>query len=113
MNSNHGNLSYIGFSDSCVFVDVYVQPLAKREQIVGVHDQRLKIHLKTPPIDGKANKELRHFLASIFKTSKSRIYILAGKKSKLKKLLVQHPPPDTVKKTLEPFLFSLNIINGK
>ena len=42
--------------------EVRVQPRAKRTTILGVLDGRLKIALASPPVDGRANEELREFL---------------------------------------------------
>jgi uncharacterized protein (TIGR00251 family) len=36
------------------------------------------VHLKSPPVDGKANKELIELLAKKFSVTKSQITILIG-----------------------------------
>ncbi|MGC1392932.1 MAG: DUF167 domain-containing protein [Coleofasciculaceae cyanobacterium] len=38
----------------------------------------MTIHLKSPPVDGKANKELIELLAKKFDVSKSQIRIKSG-----------------------------------
>ena len=63
---------------------VQIQPKSSRNEIVGIHDGRLKIKIKAPPVDGKANESLIEFLAKTFKISKSNIEILKGHTSKLK-----------------------------
>ena len=45
-----------------------------------------KIHLKSPPIKGKANEELVEFLSKKFKTKKSNISILRGHTSNIKEI---------------------------
>ena len=43
-----------------------VIPRAKRNQVIGfMPDGRLKIKIKSPPVDGKANESLRKYLAEI------------------------------------------------
>lgn len=47
-------------------------------------DGTLKVHLKAPPVDGKANEELIKFLSKEWKIPKSKILILKGLMSKNK-----------------------------
>ena len=101
MSKKHRTVPYIGHSDSGVIVDVYVQPLAKREQIVGIHDQKVKIHLKTPPIGGKANKTLLIFFARMMETPKSNISIIKGTHSRNKRILIKNISLANVCKVLE------------
>ena len=69
-----------------VLLEVYVQPGAKKTAISGKHDDRLKIRLKSSPIDGKANQELVAFMAQFLKLRKQDIQIVRGKKSRFKLL---------------------------
>jgi len=71
-------------SEDYVNIQVQIQPRFSKDQIVGLHDGRLKITISAPPIDGKANESLIEFLAKTFKVSKSNIDILKGHTSKLK-----------------------------
>ncbi len=65
---------------------IYAQPGAKKTTIDGFFGERLKIKIGTPPVDGKANKELIRFLAEEFSLSKSRVLLLKGDKSRLKEI---------------------------
>ena len=67
---------------------VYLQPGAKKSEIVGLHDGNIKIKVKAPPIDGKANAALIDFLSEFFDVSKSSIKIISGDKSRLKKVAI-------------------------
>jgi len=69
-----------------VFLEIYVQPGAKKTAISGKHDGRLKIRLKSSPIDGKANQELVAFMAQFLKLRKRDIQIVWGEKSRFKLL---------------------------
>ncbi|ELS30442.1 MULTISPECIES: DUF167 domain-containing protein [Pseudanabaena] len=57
---------------------VKVKPNSKKQAIVEQIDGSLLVHLKSPPIDGKANQELVELLAKEFGVSKSKITIQSG-----------------------------------
>ena len=63
-----------------------VIPNASRSEIVGWHGDALKIRLAAPPVDGKANRELIHYLAKNLDIAKSEIKIVSGHMNKRKKL---------------------------
>lgn len=65
-----------------------VQPGARKTAIVGEHDQRLKITLHAPPVEGKANEELLRFLAKQLTLRRSCLRLLAGAASKEKTVLI-------------------------
>jgi len=44
----------------------------------GLHEHRLKIRLKAPPVDGEANKYLIQYLSKEFKLPKKTISISKG-----------------------------------
>ncbi|VEH65645.1 Uncharacterised ACR, YggU family COG1872 [Rodentibacter pneumotropicus] len=37
---------------------IFLQPKASRDQIVGIHNEELKITITAPPIEGQANAHL-------------------------------------------------------
>ncbi len=63
---------------------VKVKPNSKRQTIEESEDGTLIVHLKSPPVDGKANKELIDLLAKKFNVPKSKIIIKSGLSSKTK-----------------------------
>jgi hypothetical protein len=63
---------------------VKVKPNSKKQTIEELADGSLTVHLKSPPIDGKANKELVKLLAEKFNIPKSQIRIKSGLSSKNK-----------------------------
>ncbi|MDP1574093.1 MAG: DUF167 domain-containing protein [Coxiellaceae bacterium] len=67
---------------------VYLQPDAKKSEIVGLHDGNIKIKVKSPPVDGKANAALINFISEFFDAPKSSITIISGDKSRLKKVAI-------------------------
>ncbi|MFB8788981.1 MAG: DUF167 domain-containing protein [Potamolinea sp.] len=63
---------------------VKVKPNSKQQNIEESADGILTVHLKSPPVDGKANKELIDLLSKKFNVSKSQIRIKTGLSSKTK-----------------------------
>lgn len=63
---------------------VKVKPNSKQQKIEELPDGSLTVHLKSPPVDGKANEELIKLLAEKFKVPKSRITIKSGVASRSK-----------------------------
>ena len=63
---------------------VKVKPNSKQQKIEEAADGSLTIHLKSPPVDGKANEELIKLLAERFNVPKSSISIKSGLSSKTK-----------------------------
>ena len=63
---------------------VKVKPNAKQQKIEELADGSLNAHLKSPPLDGKANEELIKLLAKNFDVPKSSIRIKSGATSRQK-----------------------------
>jgi len=63
---------------------IKVKPNSKQQKITEEGDGSLTIHLKSPPVDGKANEELIKLLAKKFDVPKSSITIKLGLSSRQK-----------------------------
>lgn len=72
---------------------VKIQPNAKKSEIVGYEGDALKIRIKAPPVEGKANEELIRFLSKKWKVPKSEIRIMHGQHSKTKMIDVPASVP--------------------
>lgn len=70
---------------------VQIQPKSSKDEVVGVLGDNLKIKITAPPVDGKANAYLCHFISKIFDVPKSQVSILKGKTNKIKTLLIKQP----------------------
>ena len=66
-----------------------VQPRAKRTEVVGWHDDAIKIRLRAPPVDGAANDELVRFLAKQTGVPRSAITIVSGRTSRKKRISLE------------------------
>ncbi len=85
-----------------VLLKVHVQPKAKRDEIAGRYGEALKIRLKAPPVEGKANEALRKFLAKLLKISKSSVKIVAGETAREKKIYLKGVCLKEVQEKLDP-----------
>lgn len=67
---------------------VRVQPGAKKNEISGEYQNSLKIKLKAPAAQNKANKELKEFLAEKLEIKPREILLETGQKSRNKLVLI-------------------------
>ena len=65
-------------------IEVKVKPNSKQQKIEKVGLNNYLIHLKSSPVDGKANAELIQLLAKQFGVSKSQVVIKLGLSSRQK-----------------------------
>lgn len=79
----------------CTF-QVRVLPRSRRDEVVGLHGDALKIRLTAPPVRGKANRALREFLADQLGVSPSDVEILTGHTSRRKRVRVTGISADAV-----------------
>jgi uncharacterized protein len=70
---------------------IRVQPRAPRDALGEVQGDALRVRIKAPPVEGKANLALRRFLAEVFGVPQSRVELLAGDQSRGKRLLIRAP----------------------
>ena len=70
-----------------IFLYIKVQPNSSKNKISGLYGEMLKINIKSPAVEGAANKELVKFISKQFKIPKSDIEI-KGETSKRKVLVL-------------------------
>lgn len=75
-------------ADQGLILSVYVQPGASKNQIIGPHNGALKIKIKSPPVDGKANEALLDYLKELTGLAKKNINLVSGEKSRQKKVWI-------------------------
>lgn len=81
-------------------IDILVAPKAARFQFVGIHDDRLKVRIDAPPLEGKANKVLIRALGRTLRTPKGDLLLVRGASGRRKTILVVGAELDAVKTTL-------------
>lgn len=82
---------------NALILNCRIQPGAKEDAFASTSENLLRIRIKAPPVDGKANAKLLEFLSRQFKTPKSAIEILSGHNSRNKRVRIASPnrlPPE-------------------
>jgi uncharacterized protein len=74
----------------------HCQPGAKKTELCGEHDGRLKIRLSAPPLEGKANDALILWLSKTLKVKQSSVVLIAGDLSRLKRVIVTGISPESI-----------------
>ena len=67
---------------------VHVQPRASRNEVSGVVEGAMKIRLRAPALENRANEALCEFLAGLLKRPKSAVRILSGEHSRTKRVAI-------------------------
>ena len=69
---------------------LHIQPGAKKSEVVGLHGDALKVRIASPPVDGKANEELRVLVAEHLGVRRAQVVIKSGAGGRLKRVQI-HP----------------------
>src|SRR3981189_529252 len=72
--------------DGAVVFSVRVQPRASKDEVAGEMGGALKVRLRAPAVEDRANEALVEFLAELLKTSRSAVSILSGERSRVKRI---------------------------
>ncbi len=76
-----------------VTLAVRAQPGAKKTAIAGIYGEgasaQLKIAVQAPPVEGRANEALIHFLAETFGVPKRSVDLVGGELSRSKVFVVK------------------------
>ena len=76
---------------------VRVQPRASCDEFAGEFQNALKIRLTAPPVDDRANEALRKFLASRLNVPMTAVRIVAGERSRTKRVEISGVSPETIR----------------
>lgn len=91
MAPRRGSAGWYRWEGDDLLLSLRVQPRAKRDEFAGVLDDHLRVRVTAPPLDGKANEQLRRFLAKTFGVPRSRVELVAGRQGRLKRLRIRAP----------------------
>ena len=59
-----------------LILNLSVQPKSGKDAFKGLHDNRLKVRITAPPVEGKANAHLVRFLAESFGVPQSNAILV-------------------------------------
>ena len=79
---------------------VKIHPRARKDAITGELEDALKLSLKAPPVEGRANEACIEFLANLLKVPRSSVTIASGQSSARKVIRVRGVSADEVQKRL-------------
>jgi uncharacterized protein (TIGR00251 family) len=85
-------------ADGSVTLTIHAQPGSKRTEVAGLHGGALRVRVASPAVEGKANGELRRFLAEAFGVPLRNVALARGETSRRKTLRIAAPTqrPDRV-----------------
>ncbi|MEQ1621743.1 MAG: DUF167 family protein [Methylococcales bacterium] len=84
-------MNWYSFDKGILILNLHVQPKASKDEWVGLHGDRLKLRIKAPPVDGKANQHVLKFIAGEFSVSPSACKLLSGETGREKRVAVTAP----------------------
>lgn len=70
---------------------LHVQPGAARDEIAGMHGERIKVRITAPPVEGRANRHLVEFLAAQFGVPRKQVSLVRGETGRLKTVHIESP----------------------
>lgn len=85
-------------------IDLYVQPGAAREGLAGIYDGSLKLRLRAPAQDGKANRAVLDFFSELLDLPKQRVAMTSGQGSRRKTVLISGITPTEVAQSLSSII---------
>jgi len=90
------------------YVTVRVQPRAKKPGIEECSPGEFRIRVKSPPLEGRANREVIEILSSWFSLPSSCLKLVRGHKSRIKLIAIEQD-----KKELQQSTIKNNFKEGK
>ena len=81
-------------------IRVHVIPNAKMDKVVGKHGDAIKIKLRAPAIEGKANAALRRFMAEKLGIPQRAIVLERGERSRDKVIRIDQLSDEDIRRRL-------------
>ena len=72
-------------------LELWVQPGARSSGFAGRHGDALKLRVAAPPVDGRANRAVLDYLATLFAVPPSRVLLEQGAAGRGKRVRVIAP----------------------
>jgi len=84
-------MSFYEWQNQDLLIRLKVQPRSSQNGFAEVMEDRIKLRLTTPPVDGKANAHLIKYLSRLFKVPKGQVLILSGETGRDKRVKIVAP----------------------
>ena len=81
-------MNWITATKTGVMLSVHACPRAAHDQVQGLYGDAVKIRLRAPPVEGKANDALIAFLSRILDMPARDLIIVAGHSSRRKRVAI-------------------------
>ena len=94
-------LSCVRYSGEFLFLDIKAVPGSSRSALGEIKEGRLKVRIAAAPEDGKANEELRSFIAKALGLPKRDLILESGERSRLKTLRLPMKAIEKLEKFIE------------
>lgn len=85
------NPCWISAHGQHLLIQLHIRSGAKQTRAEGVFDDRLKLFVAAPPIEGRANLAIVLAIAEALGMPKTRVRLVSGLKSKRKTVLLEQP----------------------
>jgi len=92
-------MSWIEHHPDGSLVTVWAVPRASRTEIVGLHDDALRVRLAVPPEAGKANRELETILKTT--SGAAAVELVSGATTRRKTLVLRGVDPADARRLLD------------
>ena len=86
--------------DKIAIISVRVIPRSSRNQVVERKNGVWRVKVTSPPVEGKANKAVREYLAKCLGIAKGGVEIVSGDRSRLKFVRIEGLDQETVQNIL-------------
>ncbi len=80
--------------DGVWILRVHAQPGARRTEVVGLHGDSLKVCVRAPALEDRANEALARFLADALGVARRDVVLASGARSREKRFEVRDPRAD-------------------
>ena len=72
-----------------VMLSVRVKPRSARDEVAGWDGDVLRVRLRAPPVEGRANEALRRLLAAQLGIPSGRVRIVSGSSARTKRIWIE------------------------
>lgn len=93
-------MNWITATQTGVMLAVHACPRAAQDAVQGLHGDAVKIRLRSPPVDGKANDALIAFLSRTLAVPARDLFIVSGQSSRRKRVAIAGLTETTVRAKL-------------